>query len=269
MSGRWLLPPLWFDLCWEIGGFDEYPFPIAVPSHGETREERAVLRQRAQPEMQAGGVVRGEALTPEFAEVLARIATPGLWIEGLWMPDDVNPSPVRLLSVASGRDSILLVQGPGENESFGGDLRVTVYANTSVAEAAVQGMPPAPPGNKPRTAVPLSTLRDDAAADDDFGETSMMESHPSARRQDTASWVRAFAEAEHYRDGQFTANLRDRTGGHQRSPVLRWFDAFEPDGRYGLNRLQRAGYEPELVLAPLGPPELRAALDQQVARINS
>lgn len=266
MSGRWFLPPLWFDLCWEIGGFDEYPFPIAVASHGATLEERAVLRQRLMPDMQAGGVLDGAALTPEFARVLGQIAKPGLWIEGLWMPDDSQSSPARLLCVAFERDSILVVQEPGPTESTGGDMTITVCPNTSVAAAAVQGMPPAPPGTQPRIAAPASALRPDSGSDDVRGSGLVRAEAP--RRADPAASIRQRVDAAHFRDGQFTANLRDATGRHRRSEVLCWFDAFEPDGRYGVTRRARAGYEPEVVLAPLGPADIRAALDQRIAEIR-
>ncbi|MGI8309023.1 ESX secretion-associated protein EspG [Saccharopolyspora hattusasensis] len=73
----------------------------------------------------------------------------------------------------------------------------------------------------------------------------------------------------HFRDGQFTANLRDRLGRTHRSQVLKWFDAFEPDGRYGLTQQHRPGLGPELVLAPLGRAELGAALGNRIAEIRT
>jgi hypothetical protein len=268
VSERWLLPPLWFDLCWEIGRFDEYPFPLAVRSHGETLEERAVLKQRALPEMQSAGLIAGEGLAPNFAKVLAQIAKPGLWIEGLWMPDDTNPSPVRLLSIVFEQFSILLIQAPGESESHGGDLHISVHRD-SIAAAVVQGMPPAPPGKRPRLAVPQSALKpDDRAGDEDFGNVSMMDGGRS-RGQDPAKALRELVDSPHFRDGQFTVNLRDRTGRTRRSSVFKWFDAFEPDGRYGLTQQHRSGVGPELVVAPIGPTEIRGALDNRVNEIRS
>jgi hypothetical protein len=254
VSERWLLPPLWFDLCWEIAGFDEYPFPIAVRSHGDTLEERAVLKQRAIPEMQSAGLLTGESLTPSFQRALAHIAKPGLWIEGLWMPDDTNPSPVRLLSVVYERESILLVQQPGETEAHGGDLHITILRDP-ISGAAVQGMPSAPPGSRPRMSVPLSAL------------FSVMQ--PGVRGQDPVKPLRELLTSPHYREGQFTANLRDRMGKTHRSSVLTWFDAFEPDGRYGMSQQSGRGTEPQLVVAPLGPADIRGALDARINEVRS
>lgn len=269
MSERWLLPPLWFDLCWEIGGFDEYPFPISVRSHGETLEERAVLRQRSLPELQKAGLLGQNGLTQRFAEVLGQLAKPGLWIEGLWMPDDQNPSPVRLMSIATEEGSVLVVQEPGESERLGGDIRITVHPKAALPDATLQGMPPTPPGNRPRTAVPVSALAPRHTADEDFEDVDLM--RPNQPRGDERA-VKAFREIvdqPHLRDGQFTANMRDRSGKTHRSPVFKWFDALEPEGRYGLTEQKNPGNEAELVVAPLGPGEIRTALDNRVQQIRS
>ena len=263
MSTRWLLPPLWFDLCWEIGKFDEYPFPIKVRSHGETLEERAVLKQRAMPEMQAAGLLVGDRLTQAFGAVLAQIAKPGLWIEGLWMPDDVNPSPVRLMSIVFDQAAILLVQGPGESKSYGGDIRISVHNRTSIAAAAIQGMPPAPPGKRPRMSALLSDL---GSKDDNSGGMLEPASGPERR---AANALVELVEAEHFRSGQFTANLLDPMGRSHRSSVLKWFDAAEPDGRYALTQQQRSGLGPELVVAPVGPAEIGKALDNRVNEVRA
>ncbi|MER7080444.1 EspG family protein [Saccharopolyspora kobensis] len=271
MSERWLLPPLWFDFCWEIGRFDEYPFPIAVRSHGATLEERAVLRQRALPEMQAAGLLAGTGLAPRFGQVLAQLAKPGLWIEGLWLPDETTDSPVRLMSVAAEDGALLLVQDSGESASYGGDLRISVHPRTSLVAAALQGMPPAPPGKRPRLAVPCAELaQEKAAPEESFDEVDMMQSAaPTRRNPSAADALRSLLAEQHLRDGQFTVNMRDRNGRMRRSQVLKWFDAREPDGRYGMTQQQRPGVGPELVLAPLAPPDLGKALENRVAEVRT
>lgn len=272
VSERWLLPPLWFDLCWELGGFDEYPFPIAVRSHGATLEERAVLRQRAMPEMQAAGLLNGNGLAPRFAQVLAQLAKPGLWVEGIWLPDATTESPVRLMSVATEEGALLLVQDSGESQSYGGDLRISVHPRTSVVAAALQGMPPAPPGKRPRLAVPCADLAEEqkSAPDENFEEMDMMQSATPARAgKSPADTLRAALDEQHVRDGQLVVNMRDQYGRTRRSQVLKWFDASEPDGRYGLTQQQRPGVGPELVLAPLTPQDLGRALENRVAEVRS
>ena len=270
MAGRWLLPPQWFDFCWELAGLDEKPFPLAVRSHGQTLEERAVLRQRAVPEMQAAGILAGDGLAPPFAQVLAQIAKPGLWIEGLFMPDDTNPSPVRLLCIAQERGSVLVVQNPGETENHGGDLQISSVPDP-VPAATLQAMPPTPPGNRARVAVPLSALAT-KKDDDDFSEVDMMDSSASRGGNPVERAKKAMTEltdVPHLRDGQFTANARDRVGSLRRSSVFSWFDAFEPDGRYGLTQQQRPGSEPEVVVAPIGPNDIRTALDNRIQEIRT
>lgn len=271
MAQRWLLPPEWFDYCWEIGRFDEKPFPLAVRSHGATLEERAVRRQQAVPHMNAAGVLTGEQLTPAFGDVLARIAKPGLWIEGICFPDENTTSPLRILSLAHENGAVLVVQSPGETDTLGGDLQISLLSEPFTA-AAVQAMPPAPPGKRPRLAVPRSALAPPKThGDEDFSEMDLMGSdsgrgNPAER---TATAVREILETAHFRDGQFTANLRDRNGKYQRSPVFTWFDLADPDGRYGLSDQLRPGNEPEIVVAPIGPGDIRSALDNRVAQIRN
>lgn len=281
-SGRWQLTALQFDLCWEIARHGEYPFPIAVSSYGETVGERAVVKQRLMPELQAAGLLNGETLEPGFALVLAQIARPGLWIEGLWMPDDVHPSPVRLMSIAFDRAAILVVQEPGEFDSYGGDLHISVHENTAIWDAALQGMPPVRPGRQPRLVVGVSdlaqaTANSDSArtSDGDYSDQGPSESGPGSRSgwrangQHYAEQFRELVDAPHFRDGQFTANRRDPMGMRHRSKVLKWFDAFEPDGRYGIVEQYRAGAGTELVLAPIDTLELRAALRSRVNDVRS
>lgn len=273
MSERWLLPPLWFDMCWEIGAFDEMPFPIAVRSHGATLEERAVLKQRAVPEMRTAGLLAGEHLAPRFHDVLAELAKPSLWIEGLWMPDETTESPARLLCVAGEDGAILLVQQPGETEQRGGDLNITLHPRTGLAAAAVQGMPPATRGKQPRVAVPLDHVAPDPQArqDQNYADVELM--RPAVTFQNRASkparQLRNMLDQQHFRDGQFTASLRDQLGRTHRSSVLKWFDAFEPDGRYGMHQQHRAGNEQEIVLAPVGPAEIGRALESRVAEVRA
>ncbi|GAA2820492.1 ESX secretion-associated protein EspG [Saccharopolyspora taberi] len=267
MSGRWRLPPLWFDLCWEIGGFDEYPFPIAVRSHGQTLEERAVLRQRTLPELEAAGLATDFGLTRQFAQVLAHIAKPGLWIEGLWMPDDTNPSPARLLSVVAEGGSILLVQAPGETEAHGGDVEISVHPRTSIAAATVRGMPAAAPGQRPLVSVPLSAFA--PREEESYAERGILQSSTASREKPGEQVLREMLGAQHFRDGQFTANLRDPMGRTHRSQPLKWFDAFEPDGRYGLGTREFVDRENELVLMPMGPSDFAASLDKRVDEVRA
>ena len=267
MSERWRLSPLWFDLCWEIGGFDEYPFPIAVRSHGQTLEERAVIRQRALPDLEAAGLATDFGLTPRFAQVLGQVGKPGLWIEGLWLPDDTSSSPARMMSIVTDGGSILLVQAPGETEALGGDVYISVHPRTSIAAAAVQGMPPAPPGQRPVVVVPMSALA--PREEESYEDAGVLQTSSYSRQKPAEDALREMVDAQHWRDGQFTANLRDRMGRTHRSQPLKWFDAFEPDGRYGLATQQRPGSETELVLTPMGPGDITASLDKRVDEVRA
>lgn len=264
MSERWLLPPLWFDLCWEIGAFDEYPFPLKLRSHGETLEERAVLKQRVWPEMAGANLIAGEGLAPAFGTVLAQIAKPGLWIEGMFMADDTNPSPVRLMCVAMERASILVVQHPGDVEAYGGDIQISVHPKMNLPAATLQGMPPTPAGKRPRVAALLSDL---APKRDEYGDL-MVAPGPGGADQRAVKAVRELTENPHFRDGQFVANLRDPMGRTHRSAVFKWFDEAEPGGRYAVTQHMRSGLGQELVVAPLGPAELGKALENRVNEVR-
>ena len=263
MSERWLLPPLWFEACWSIAGLDEYPFPLSVASHGETTEERSVLFQRAEPDMRAAGLLDGNGLTSRFGFALARIAKPGLWIEGLWNSSDSDGENTysRLLAVAFEEGTILAAQAPGT--THGGDVEISFHRDPP-GTAALRGMPPTPPGDKHRVAVPTSALK--PASDDE--ELDPMGSRLPPKLRQSVREIRELLDSAHARDGQFTANHRDTMGRHQRSSVLKWFDT-ESGGRYGVTLRPSGGTEHELAVAPLGPEEISRSLESRVGEVRS
>src|SRR5699024_364058 len=130
------------------------------------------------------------------------------------------------------------------------------------------GMPPARPGSRKRMSAPVSGVR--PAEDSMHGDGSIMRSSGASGGHGgrTARDMQTLLE-QHYRGGQFTANLRDRFGRAHRSAVLRWFDAYEPDGRYGMKQEHRAGDEPNIVICPVGPAELGRALENRVREVRS
>ncbi|WP_019853132.1 ESX secretion-associated protein EspG [Actinopolyspora mortivallis] len=264
MAERWVLPPWWLDLCWDVAGLDEHPKALALGSCGETLEERAVLHRRARAQLSEAGLLHDGHLVPALSRALGALAGPGLWIEGIWTPDDSSAGVVRLMCVATRDGAVLAVQEAGDSEEQGGDVDISLHRD-SLTAATLFGMPPAPPGNRPRVVVPARLLRTEANSGSHVLEQV---SGDAAGRGQAVRAFRDLVEAPHFRDGQFTVNLRDSLGNRHRCRPLGWFDAPPPDGRYTVRRQQR-GSEPELVLAPLGAADLRTTLDRQVTELRT
>ncbi|QUG99707.1 ESX secretion-associated protein EspG [Saccharopolyspora erythraea] len=257
MSERWRLPPLWFELCWEIGGFGDCPVPIGGRTGEWTPQERVVLRQRALTGMRAAGLLSGEALAPALAQALTQIARPCLWIDGAWMAVAGRP-PARLLSVAAGSGSVLMVSGGADAE----EVDISVHPRTSISAAATMGIPPVPPGLREFVSVPASAF---GPWEEEAEGAGGVGGGPGDGGLGSEPTLAEMIDAPHFRDGQFTANLRARSGRKHRSQPLNWFDAFQPDGRYRLRH--GPGGRNELGLTPLSPADITHALDRRIAAV--
>ncbi|CAL99699.1 ESAT-6 protein secretion system EspG family protein [Saccharopolyspora erythraea NRRL 2338] len=257
MSERWRLPPLWFELCWEVGGFGDRPIPVGGSTDEWTPQERVVLRQRALAGMRAAGLLSGDVLAPALAQALAQIARPCLWIDGAWLPVAGSP-PARLLSVVAGSGTVLLVSGGADAQ----DVDISVHPRTSISAAAARGIPQAPPGLRAFVSVPASAFE---PWEEDSESVGGGPGDAGGGGPGSEPTLREMIDAPHFREGRFTANLRARSGRTHRSQPLNWFDAFQPDGRYRLRH--GLGRRNELGLTPLSPADITHALDRRIAAV--
>src|ERR1700712_4685822 len=100
MPNAELLTPAEVDFLWESAGLGELPYPLRVRSHGETLDERSLLRQRTLEGLAARGLAAGRGrpgphvadycgvlataeLSLDAAQLIARAAEPLLAIAGV------------------------------------------------------------------------------------------------------------------------------------------------------------------------------------------
>lgn len=99
----------------------------------------------------------------------------------------------------------------------------------------------------------------------------MMQTVTQSRGNSGDRQVAAYHEignAVHVRGGQIAANLRDPHGRVRRSPVVRWFDNAEPDGRY-LDHAERGSTgEQMFLLTPAGAGQIRNGIDRLIAAVR-
>ena len=76
------LSHLEFDVVWEQLGIGEQPYPITVASHGETTEERAVLREKALHGLASRGLHDGQDLQPWLEDLLVMLVRNRFTVDG-------------------------------------------------------------------------------------------------------------------------------------------------------------------------------------------
>ena len=72
-----------FDLLWEDLGNGEAPYPLSVPSHGVTMDERAQLGQRVFGGLAEAGLADGDEVSPELAELFTLLGESALSVDAL------------------------------------------------------------------------------------------------------------------------------------------------------------------------------------------
>ncbi len=233
------LTPVEFDLVWESLGFAERPYPIEVPSFGETLDERDRLRAGVFDALAARGLHDGHDLDRRFEDQLVLLARNEFSVDGLL---SVGRS-VRLLGAGRGGHAVLAVQ-------TGDRIRIGPVGGGGVV-AEIAGLIPdvdAGPGNP--VALPKAVFDDavDAYVEAGFGglEAALNRGGVSGRDMRT---IATLVESPRRGGGQVAANRLDRVGRRSRTDVVNWFDTTA--GRY-LGLPERGGQWLRLVPADSG-----------------
>jgi hypothetical protein len=208
------LSPLAFDVCCaEIGAADR-PYPLDVPHHGATLEERARLRDAVFRDLQARRLARSGRLEPDFEGSLRTLAGPRRAIEAIILPDLTADRGVCALAASNGRTAVLAVLDGS------GVLLEEVPDSRLVAIVANLTRPPS--GGRPVTyRLPLSGLQPGCRR-----RTDTILDRPTdeeARHGADARTVREILARPRIAVGQFSATGIDRLGRRQRSATLDWF----------------------------------------------
>lgn len=256
MAGR-RLSPMVFDFLWEELNLGEYPYPLRVPSHGDTMDERASLRHEVNRELVADRLKSASgALDPVLHEWLRLLASNKVSVDAMHIAADGEP-PVAALAATDGERAVLAVQDAE------GVALSAIYPDALVS-AIVGLLPHAARGTAHSMTLPVDdalrttpanvVVRDPRAPREEpeqpeqrgglFGllrkqpgpvaaaEVAAPRRRPLAERTsgDAKHDYALLATQPRLRGGQLAANARDAAGRKFRSPVLAWFDTVT--GRY-------------------------------------
>ncbi|GAA3024812.1 ESX secretion-associated protein EspG [Actinokineospora globicatena] len=243
-----------FDLLWESLGRSDRPYPLDVPSFGETTDERDQLRKEVVEGLVARGLHDGADVDRELEDSLTLLAQHDYSVDGLLSVG----RHVRVLGAGRGSRTALAVQ-TGER------IRIGQLRGGGVVAEIMALLPDAEPG--PGTAVTLrkSVFHDaiDAYVETGFGglETVLNQGGLTGRDMRT---IATLVENSRHGGGQVAANSLDRVGRRTRTDVVNWFDTTA--GRYLALPTRRDGVD-WLTLAPADAPRLTQRLRELVASV--
>src|SRR5437660_5513405 len=98
-----------FDILWENLRVGVRPYPLAVPHHGTTLEERAHIRRNVFGQLNGRGLARGDRIDPDLEDALNLLASPSVSVEAMALLDVERENLLRGLAVARGRYAVLAV----------------------------------------------------------------------------------------------------------------------------------------------------------------
>jgi hypothetical protein len=225
-----LLSPAALDFLWESLDAGELPYPLDVPSHGETMDERAALRSRVLA-----------SRSPEVEALLALLA------RGTESVDSVFENTASL-AVGDGTRAVLATQSPD-------GVQLTPVDPGALVSSVVAQLPPAPRGTEKSITIPAADL------------ASLARGGPAGGTSRDRQVLAALSAQPKLRGGQLAVNARTPVGGRRRSPVLSWFDT--GSGRYlTYSSTGRDGTE-WVTIAPADPPALRHRLSEMLVAVRA
>jgi hypothetical protein len=222
------LTPVALDFLWESLDAGELPYPLDIPSHGTTMDERSALRHRVFEDLRAQRMLEQDGrLAPHVEDWLTLLA------HGTQSIDAVHENTAAL-AVGDGTRALLAVQ---TNDG----LTLRPIDPTSLVSTVVALLPNHPRGTERSITVPAQEL----------------DNPRSAMDRDV---MKALSAQPKLRAGQLAANARNPMGGRRRAPVLSWFDT--ADGRYlTYSKKSRDGVE-WVTIAPADAATLRQRLSE-------
>lgn len=210
-----VLSHLEFDLLWEDLGEGSPPYPLEVPSHGVTEQERDALGSDVLRTLTEAGLADGVDVGPELEDLFGRLVHGELSVDALVF----RPTPWRVLATSRGPRGLLVVLN---------DQEVSLDPVTDLAAAITRVVGDAPAGPGEQVQMPRPVF---SAAVDAFARAG----HPGLERtlaqaNITGRVTRAITtlvDSPRRATGQLAA-----TGPAGRSRVLSWTDT--PAGRYAV-----------------------------------
>jgi hypothetical protein len=248
-----LLTPVEVDFLWESAGLGELPYPLRVRSHGETVDERSMLRRRTLEGLTARGLADGRGRPePHVEDYFGVLAAPELSLDAVQL---IAPEAEPLLAIAGvlGGQGVLAVQ-----DTRG--LHLQPCPADGLASAIVSLLPGAPRGSEKSITVPLDQLVGAHGAD--FMQRRGNGDERAGADDDRKALARLYAQPR-LRGGQIAANARTRMGGRTRTPVLSWFDT--ETGRYFTQATRGRDGREWITIAPADAATLRHRLGEMLS----
>lgn len=261
-GGERKLTPIEFDFLWEQLRLGEQPYPLRVPSHGKTMDERASLRHRVDRELKAKGLKNNYGvLDPQLDRWLRLLAMNTTSVDAAHIPEFQAP-PIAALAASDGASAVLAVQ---DAEAI--TMR-PIFPDGLISEI-VNLLPHGERGSARSITLSLDeALRTQPArvtVDQDQARRRrpLAEATAGSPQDDYANLI----AQPRLRGGQIACNARDQAGRKFRSPALAWFDTVT--GRYlSLARTAQDGRE-WVTVAAADAKTLRTRLAEMIAAVQA
>ncbi|WP_020658257.1 ESX secretion-associated protein EspG [Amycolatopsis benzoatilytica] len=220
-----VLSHLEFDLLWADFDLGPAPYPLEVPSHGYTLEEREELGFQVAESLAGAGLLDdADEPHPLLGQVFATLAEPVFSVDLLVFRDP----PLRALAAAGTKLGVLAVLDAGE-------LALRPCHPDDVPHLAASVLGPAKPGRGQPVRLPREAFSEAmqafAANGNDALERVLGEAGLTERDTRTISTLVTRPRVGY---GQFAVN-----GPGGRSPAVAWYDT--EAGRYGAVVRESAG----------------------------
>jgi hypothetical protein len=243
------------DFLWESAGMGELPYPLRIPSHGATVDEREALRRQVLTGLAQRGLANGSGRPePHLEDFFGLLAAPELSLDAVQLGE---PGSEPLLAIAAllGGQALFAVQDQR-------GLHLHPIAEDGLASAIVSLLPPAPRGTEKSITVPLEQLLSGPGVDFLQRRGEPQADGRASVDEDRKALARLHAQPR-LRGGQIGANARSRMGSRTRSPVLSWFDT--ETGRYFTQASRGRDGRDWITIAPADAATLRHRLSEMLA----
>lgn len=236
------LTPVALDFLWESLDAGELPYPLAAKSHGETMDQRSMLRHRVFEDLRTQQLMDPHGrLSPEMEDWLTLLA------RGTHTVDAVFEDKTAL-SAGDGHRALLATQTAD-------GLHLQKIDPSSVVSSIVALLPPCPRGTEKSITIPSAEL------------TAMAQGRHAGRTATDRQVLKALSDQPKLRVGQLAVNSRNPMGGRKRSPVVSWFDT--ESGRYLTYTKQGQDGTDWVTIAPADAATLRHHLGELLTKVSS
>ncbi|MGV9299171.1 ESX secretion-associated protein EspG [Amycolatopsis sp. NPDC003676] len=219
------LSHLEFDLLWSDFDLGPAPYPLDVPSHGQTMEERDGLGTEVAESLAAAGLLDDEDEPhPRLGQVFAVLAAPAFSVDLLVFREP----PLRALAAAGRTLGVLAVLDAGELA-----LRPCLPEDVPQLAAGVVGAAEPGPGTAVRLPREAFSEAMQAFADHGHAAFERVLGRAGLAGRDLRA-ISTLVTTPRVAYGQFAVN-----GPGGRSPVVAWYDT--EAGRYGAVVRESAG----------------------------